>query len=160
MTSKDRESIEGTKRAAVEVLLHNSKGPFDNLPRTAGWGYPEPYTRDLLIAVFGIAVTPNPELLETVRNLLLVLAENQSEKGHIPSLVHDRSDRGPSDPTPWFHIAVAIFRKVSGETGFLDDSLKKAMWWMAYQRPTDSYLPGQPPTSDWRDEQWVLGYGL
>ena len=160
MTSKDRESIEGTKRAAVEVLLHNSKGPFDNLPRTAGWGYPEPYTRDLLIAVFGIAVTPNPELLETVRNLLLVLAENQSEKGHIPSLVHDRNDRGASDTKPLFLIAVAIFRKVSGETGFLDDSLKKAMLWMEYQSPTDSYLTGQLPTSDWRDEQWVLGYGL
>src|SRR5690554_3638366 len=145
MTSEDRELIERTKRAAVEVLLHNSEGPFHNLPRTAGWGYSEPYTRDLLIAVFGIAVTHNSELLGTARNMLLVLAENQSEKGHIPSLVHDRNDRGASDTTPLFLIAVAIFRKISGEAAFLDDSLNKALLWMEYQSPTDSYLTGQLP---------------
>ena len=118
MTSKDRESIEGTKRAAVEVLLHNSKGPFDNLPRTAGWGYPEPYTRDLLIAVFGIAVSPELELVETLQNLLVVRAENQCEKGHIPILVHDSNDRVASDTTPVFLIAVAILRRVSGKLTF------------------------------------------
>jgi len=31
---------------------------------------------------------------------------------------------------------------------------------MEYQSPSDRYLIGQQPTSDWRDEQWVLGYGL
>ena len=42
--------IEEAKNAAVEALLHNSHGPYRSLPRTAGWGYPEPYTRDLMIA--------------------------------------------------------------------------------------------------------------
>jgi hypothetical protein len=31
---------------------------------------------------------------------------------------------------------------------------------MEYQSPTNRYLVAQLPTSDWRDEQWVLGYGL
>jgi len=31
---------------------------------------------------------------------------------------------------------------------------------MAYQSPGDRYVVAQEPTSDWRDEQWVLGYGL
>ncbi|UZJ64412.1 glycoside hydrolase 100 family protein [Sphingobacterium sp. KU25419] len=31
---------------------------------------------------------------------------------------------------------------------------------MEYQSPTDQTLVAQQPTSDWRDEQWVLGYGL
>lgn len=45
MTSKDQQLVESAKTAALEVLLHNSKGPFLDLPRTAGWGgYPEPYT--------------------------------------------------------------------------------------------------------------------
>lgn len=160
MTSEDWKPIERAKIAAMEVLRHNAKGPFQDLPRTAGWGYPEPYTRDLLIAVFGIAVSDDKELLQTVRNMLLVLANNQSDRGHIPSLVHNRDDRGASDTTPLFLIAVAIFRKISGEPGFLEIQVKKAVLWMEYQSPTDKYLTGQLPTSDWRDEQWVLGYGL
>ena len=31
---------------------------------------------------------------------------------------------------------------------------------MAYQSPSDRTLVAQEPTSDWRDEQWVMGYGL
>jgi len=31
---------------------------------------------------------------------------------------------------------------------------------MEYQSPSDRCLVAQQPTSDWRDEQWVTGYGL
>ena len=31
---------------------------------------------------------------------------------------------------------------------------------MEYQSPSDRYLVAQQPTSDWRDEQWVMGCGL
>jgi hypothetical protein len=31
---------------------------------------------------------------------------------------------------------------------------------MRYQSPKDTVMVAQLPTSDWRDEQWVLGYGL
>ncbi|WP_437395801.1 glycoside hydrolase 100 family protein [Flagellimonas lutimaris] len=160
MTSENQQLIKSAEAAALEVLLHNSKGPFLNLPRTAGWGYPEPYTRDLLISVLGIAVTNNTELLQTVHNVLLVLAKNQSKKGHIPSLVHDKEDRGSSDTTPLFLIAAGIFKKVAKEPFFLEDAIKKALLWMEYQSPSDRCLVAQLPTSDWRDEQWVLGYGL
>ncbi len=160
MTSENQRLIKSAEAAALEVLLHNSKGPFLNLPRTAGWGYPEPYTRDLLISVLGIATTNNAELLQTVRNVLLMLAQNQSKKGHIPSLVHDKEDRGASDTTPLFLIAAGIFRKVTKEQLFLEDAIKKALSWMKYQSPSDRCLVAQLPTSDWRDEQWVLGYGL
>ncbi|WP_418502527.1 glycoside hydrolase 100 family protein [Flagellimonas sp.] len=160
MTSKDQQLVESAKTAALEVLLHNSKGPFLDLPRTAGWGYPEPYTRDLLISVLGIAATNNAELLQTVRKVLLMLAQNQSKKGHIPSLVHDKEDRGASDTTPLFLIAAVIYGKVAKEPLFLEDAIKKALSWMEYQSPSDRCLAAQLPTSDWRDEQWVLGYGL
>jgi len=160
MKPTDLQEIEEAKKAATEVLLHNSHGPFRGLPRTAGWGYPEPYTRDLMFSVLGIAVTGNKKLLESIRKVLETLASNQTEHGHIPSLVHDSEDRGSSDSTPLFLIGVGIYRKVSGETGFLAGAVEKALTWMEYQSPSDRCMVAQQPTSDWRDEQWVTGYGL
>ncbi len=160
MKSEEWEKIEEAKRAAIEVLLHNARGPFHGLPRTAGWGYPEPYTRDLMFAVLGNAVSGNQKLLDSTRKVLETLEKNQTEHGHIPSLVHDKKDRGASDTTPLFLLAVGIFRKVTGESDFLNNAVEKALNWMEYQSPTDEYLVAQQPTSDWRDEQWVLGYGL
>jgi hypothetical protein len=152
--------IEEAKKAALEVLLHNARGPIHGLPRTAGWGYPEPYTRDLMFSILGIAVSGNQKLLESIRNVLETLAENQTERGHIPSLVHDKDDRGASDTTPLFLLAVGIFRRITGETYFLHEAVEKSLTWMEYQSPSDRYLVAQQPTSDWRDEQWVTGYGL
>ena len=160
MKKEDVQLIELAKGVALEVLLHNAHGPFMGLPRTAGWGYPEPYTRDLMFSILGIAVTENKLLLESIRKVLEKLAENQTERGHIPSLVHDKEDRGSSDTTPLFLLGVGIFRKVTGEKKFLNLAVIKALIWMEYQSPSDRYLVAQQPTSDWRDEQWVTGYGL
>ncbi len=155
-----RQDIEEAKQAAIEVLLHNMHGPYQGLPRTAGWGYPEPYTRDLMISLLGIAVSENKELIESIRRVFETLAKNQTEHGHIPSLVHDKDDLGASDTTPLFLLALCIFRQITGEQNFLQGAAHKALTWMAYQSPADRYLVAQQPTSDWRDEQWVMGYGL
>jgi hypothetical protein len=48
----------------------------------------------------------------------------------------------------------------SGEGRFLETAVQKAMTWMYYQSPSDRIIVAQLPTSDWRDEQWVLGFGL
>ena len=160
MQKTDIQEIETAKKAALEVLLHNAHGPFHGLPRTAGWGYPEPYTRDLLFSILGIAVSKNQVLIDSIRRVLETLAKNQTEKGHITSLVHDKDDRGSSDSTPLFLLATGIFRKMTGEYAFLHDAVEKALTWMSYQSPSDRHLVAQQPTSDWRDEQWVLGYGL
>jgi len=160
MNTENLNEIEKAKTAALEVLLHNSHGPFHGLPRTAGWGYPEPYTRDLMISILGIAVSGDKKLIQSIRNVLETLAKNQTEHGHIPSLVHDADDRGASDTTPLFLLAAGIFRKVSCEPGFLSEAVEKAMLWMDFQSPSDRSLVAQQPTSDWRDEQWVIGKGL
>ncbi len=152
--------FEEAKNAALEVLLHNAHGPYHGLPRTAGWGYPEPYTRDLMFSILGIAVSGNQKLMDSIRKVLETLAGNQTERGHIPSLVHNNEDRGSSDSTPLFLMGVAIFRKTTGEQDFLKEAVDKALTWMEYQSPSDRILVAQQPTSDWRDEQWVLGYGL
>lgn len=152
--------IEEAKTAAIEVLLHNAKGPYQGLPRTAGWGYPEPYSRDLLLSILGIAVSDNDILVARFKKVLKVLAKNQTLNGHIPSLVHDKEDRGSSDTTPLFLMGVGIFRNKFNDYGFLHSAVEKALKWMEYQSPSDRYLVAQQPTSDWRDEQWVLGFGL
>lgn len=160
MNSEDKKLIESAKGTAIEVLLHNAHGTVANLPRTAGWGYPEPYTRDLLISSLGIVASENTELMQSVKNVLVTLADNQSENGQIPSLVHDKNNRGSSDTTPLFLMAIGIFRNLLDEPHFLEDATNKALLWMEYQCPTSHYLIAQQPTSDWRDEQWVPGYGL
>jgi hypothetical protein len=148
------------KQAALDVLLHNARGPFQGLPRVAGWGYPEPYTRDLMISSLGILVSSNERLIRRLRRVLEVLAQNQSPLGHIPSLAHDPGDRGASDTTPLFLLGLGLFHKATGEEDFLADAAEKALQWMDYQSPEDRVMVAQLPTSDWRDEQWVAGYGL
>ncbi|MDY6838382.1 MAG: glycoside hydrolase 100 family protein [Thermodesulfobacteriota bacterium] len=154
------DKVEEAKKAATDVLLHNLRGPYGGLPRTAGWGYPEPYTRDLMIAGLGMLVSGDKRLTGSLRRVLVTLARNQSRHGHIPSLVHDPEDRGASDTTPLFLLTLAVFRKVTGERDFLEVAAEKALTWMDYQSPSDRVMVAQLPTSDWRDEQWVPGFGL
>lgn len=160
MDKKEQRLISSAKAAALKVLLHNNHGPYRGLPRTAGWGYPEPYTRDLLICSLGVIASGDKKLIKSLKRVLETLAANQSKLGYIPSLVHDPDDRGASDTTPLFLMAVGIWRKYSGDEYFLEDEVNKALSWMEHQSPSDNLIVAQMPTSDWRDEQWVIGYGL
>jgi hypothetical protein len=113
-----------------------------------------------MISSLGVLVSGNEKLVKSLHRTLEMLSKNQCKLGHIPSLVHDPEDRGASDCTPLFLMAVGIFRQVTGEQDFLEDAVQKAMKWMEYQSPTARVTVAQLPTSDWRDEQWVVGYGL
>jgi len=113
-----------------------------------------------MIASLGILASGNKTLVARLRRVLEVLARNQSPHGSIPSLVHDADNRGASDTTPLFLLALGWFRLATGEADFLAHAADKALRWMDYQSPEDRVVVGQLPTSDWRDEQWVLGYGL
>ncbi|MDH4203433.1 MAG: amylo-alpha-1,6-glucosidase [Phycisphaerae bacterium] len=160
MNRDDKKLIEEAKAAALKVLLYNAHGPYYGLPRTAGWGYPEPYTRDLMICLLGVLVSEDQKLIGRYKKVLETLAKNRSPNGHIPSLVHDREDRGASDCTPLFLMGVGLYRKATGQTDFLKDAVQESLTWMRYQSPSDRVIVAQLPTTDWRDEQWVLGYGL
>ena len=85
MSKMDIAPYEEAKNAALEVLLHNRKGPYQGLPRTAGWGYPEPYTRDLMIASLGILATGNELLIASLK------ANNSLTRSRIcPCKIHFR----------------------------------------------------------------------
>lgn len=160
MNKTKRALVDEAKATALQVLLHNAHGPFCDLPRTAGWGYPEPYTRDLMISSLGILASGNNGLLSQLRRVFESLAKYQTPHGHIPSLAHSSKALGASDTTPLFLLALSFYRQVTGEADFLADAAQKALLWMKFQSPEDNVLVGQLPTSDWRDEQWVLGFGL
>jgi hypothetical protein len=153
-------AVDQAVQAAREVLYNNLRGDLQGLPRTAAWGYPEPYTRDLLLSSLAALVTKDKELMASLRQVLKSLAENQTPLGHIPSLVHDSEHLGASDTTPLFLVAVAMYRRATGEKDFLERATAKALTWMEYQSPDNGVLVAQQPTTDWRDEQWVAGYGL
>ena len=115
MDEKSIVSIDRAKEAALGILLHNAQGPFQGLPRTAGWGYPEPYTRDLMISALGFLATGNEELAEALKRTLMALASNQTTRGLIPGLAHDPADRGSSDTTPLFLFGLALYRKSANQ---------------------------------------------
>ncbi|HYQ25780.1 MAG TPA: glycoside hydrolase 100 family protein [Polyangiaceae bacterium] len=152
--------VEAARVAAIGVLEHNAFGPYAGLPRTAGFGYPEPYTRDLMISLPGFLLTHKPELGQQMRKTLEALAQNQTQHGHIPSLAHDPENLGASDTTPLFLFGLGVFRRASSEPHFLEPAAQKAITWMRYQSPNDRVIVAQLPTTDWRDEHWVSGYGL
>jgi len=153
-------AVEAARCAAIDVLEHNAFGPFAGLPRTAGFGYPEPYTRDLMISLPGFLLSGKPALREQMRNTLTALARNQTRRGHIPSLAHDPHNLGASDTTPLFLFGLAVFRRALAEPEFLEAAAQKAIDWMHHQAPDDRVLVAQLPTTDWRDEHWVYGHGL
>jgi glycogen debranching enzyme len=152
--------VEDAKQAALAVLLNNARDGRGGLPRTAAWGYPEPYTRDLLIGALGTLVSGNEELVASLRRVLEALAHHQSPLGHIPSLVDVPEDRGASDTTPLFLIALGMYQRFTNDPEFLASAAQRAHLWLCYQSPEDKVILTQDPTSDWRDEQWVEGSGL
>lgn len=160
MTPEDAAAVAAMEEAALEVLHHNQIGPYGGLMRTAGWGYPEPYTRDLMISSLGILASGDQPLIDALRRVLSALAQIQTAQGHIPSLASDPYDTGASDTTPLFLVGLALYRRVTGESRFLEESGRKSLAWLRSQSPDETPLLAQQPTSDWRDEQWVLGYGL
>jgi hypothetical protein len=153
-------AVDQAVQVAREVLYNNMQGNYHGLPRAAAWGYPEPYTRDLLISSLAALVTEDKELMASLRQVLKALAENQTPLGHIPSLAHNAEQLGASDTTPLFLVVVAMYRRVTGEKNFLEQAAQKALTWMEYRSPEKNTLVDQQPTTDWRDEQWVAGYGL
>src|SRR5258708_18552221 len=103
-----KSNVEAARQAAIAVLDHNAVGPLAGLPRTAGFGYPEPYTRDLMIALPGFLLSDRPGLREPMRKTLQALANHQTRHGHIPSLAHDPNNLGASDTTPLFLFGLAV----------------------------------------------------
>ena len=117
-------AVATAKQAALEVLHHNMRGPFSGLPKSAGWGYPEPYTRDCLICGLGILVSGNERLIASSDDCAIRLPETKRFTGTFHSLVHDPENRGASDTTPLFLMVLSFFRKATGDADFLSNAMR------------------------------------
>lgn len=53
----------------MDVPLHNASGPYEGLPRTVGWGYPETLHPGSPISSLGIFASGNEELFHLLRTL-------------------------------------------------------------------------------------------
>jgi hypothetical protein len=53
-----------------------------------------------------------------------------------------------------------LYRKSANQPKLLDGATQNALKWMQYQSPDDMAMVSQLPAGDWRDEQWVMGFGL
>jgi len=124
--SAGMEEIARAKGAAMEVLLNNIRGPCQGLPRTAAWGYPEPYTRDMMVSALGFLSSGHPGLRDALRRVLMSLARTQTPHGHIASLAHDPKDLGASDTTPLFLFGLGLYRKVTGDKRFLRNAVHES----------------------------------
>jgi hypothetical protein len=113
-----------------------------------------------MISALGFLATGNEQLADALERTLVALANNQTPHGHIPSLAHDPDNRGASDSTPLFLFGLALYRISRNQPDFLLEAAEKSWRWMQYQSPDDRVMVAQLPTSDWRDEQCVMGYGL
>jgi hypothetical protein len=112
-----------------------------------------------MFSILGIAVSENQKLMMSIRKVLETLGKKSDRTWSYPFAGARQRRSWASDTTPLFLLGVGIFRKATGEHDFLQDAVEKALTWMEYQSPSDRYLVAQQPTSDWRDEQWVTGYG-
>ena len=114
-----------------------------------------------MISILGIGVTDNQVLLGGIKRVL----ENSGRQSNrtrpypFPGFM-TRTMWEPAIPRLYFCWCWVFSESCQIHPDFLADSAQKALQWIAYQSPVDRYLVAQQPTSDWRDEQWVMGYGL
>jgi len=74
------------------VLLHNAL----TIPGTSaygGMGISGAVNKGFDVFILRIAVSENQKLIESIRRVLETLAQNQTEHGHIPSLVRRRGSK-------------------------------------------------------------------
>lgn len=113
-----------------------------------------------MISSLGVLASGDEKLIDSISTDLEALAKNQSSHGLVPGLIDNPDDLGATDTTPLFLLGLEVFRQVSGKRNYLEDASRAAYTWMKYQSPFNNGIIAQLPTTDWRDEQWVFGYGL
>ena len=92
------------------MLLHNAL----TIPGTStygGMGISGAVNKGFDVFILRIVVSENQKLIESIRRVLETLAQNQTEHGHIPSLVHDEEDRRSSDTSLCFCWVLAFLEK-------------------------------------------------
>ena len=123
-------------------------------------GYNMVFARDSMIMSLGASLLDNKKLKDTIKNSLITLAINQSQKGQIPNAVDKYSNRKPHidymslDSSLWFIIGNYNYMKRYKDYSLFNKHKKNIelifSWLDALDTGEDS-MPEQLPTTDWQD---------
>ena len=169
----DRELLAECYREALGLLRENST-PGGVLAssrngKSAGRHYDSIFGRDASICALGMAVSGEPDLIQSARDGLFTLARHQAPNGQIPKYVKPELGEvdfwylGCIDATLWWLIAVRFLDRVLPE-GRLGEELApqvaRALRWLECQEHQVWYLLQQNESSDWADVMPRTGYVL
>ncbi|HJV65001.1 MAG TPA: glycoside hydrolase 100 family protein [Geomonas sp.] len=137
--------------------------------KSIGRHYASIFGRDASICALGMAVSGNPELVESARKSLFTLAHHQAPNGQIPKFVKPESGEvdfwyaGCIDATLWWLIAIKFMDRLEpgGKLGKqLAGRVELALRWLQCQEHQIWYLLQQGEASDWADIMPRSGFVL
>ncbi|MFW6168974.1 MAG: amylo-alpha-1,6-glucosidase [Planctomycetota bacterium] len=132
--------------------------------------YQRVWSRDSIIMGLAALLSGDPELVQTFRNSLITLANNQGPHGEIPSNVDPYTGRvsyggmaGRVDADLLFVIGCGEYWKETGDDGFIDRMfpvIEKVIFLLGCWEFNNRGLLYVPQTGDWADEYLQHGYVL
>ncbi len=153
---KDITDLAYTKAVECIERCSNKAGIFASGGKD---GYNAVWSRDSMITSLGASLVKKNKFKEVIKASMNTLKEGQSVNGQIPNCVDKYSNRPPHvdfktiDSSMWYIIGNYMFKERFGDIFFnpKNDSVKKALSWLACQDVGENGLLGQLPTSDWQD---------
>ncbi len=121
-------------------------------------GYNAVWARDSMISFLGASLIKDKSFKNTFKQSLILLGNNQSEKGQIPNCVDKFSRRKPHvdfasiDSSLWYIIGHFSYRKRYNDNSlFNKQKIQKAFNWLQCQDFGEKGMLTQLPTTDWQD---------
>lgn len=134
--------------------------------------YKRIWARDGVITGLAALLDGNKKLIETFRQTLISLAENQHDLGHIPSNVHFKENKteisfgglaGRVDTISWFVIGVCNYAKLQKDTSFIEQfkpNIEKCFRLLDCWEFNNNHLLYVPKSGNWADEYITEGHIL
>ncbi|MFL1895221.1 glycoside hydrolase 100 family protein [Aquimarina sp. 2-A2] len=156
---------------AVDLLhkVSTPKGFLASSENTAN--YQRIWARDGVICGLAALLDGNEELINTFKNTLITLADNQHALGHIPSNVFfDEKQKtevsygglaGRVDTISWFIIGVCNYSSSQRDSSFLDrmyPHIKKGLKLLEAWEFNNNHLIYVPRSGNWADEYITEGH--
>lgn len=131
--------------------------------------YTRVFGRDAAICALGQAVSNDPELRQSARAGLALLAQHQAENGQIPKYVDPSGKEtdfwylGCIDATLWWLIALRFYTRQAPDPDLelmVQPNVERALTWLRCQEHPRLYLLQQNEASDWADIMPRSGFVL
>ncbi len=123
-------------------------------------GYHGVWARDSMITLIGASTDSDPLFKAQFKKSLITLEKHQSKMGQIPNAILKLDIKKPQvdfksiDSSLWFVIGEYIYKERTKSKHLFnqhEDSIKKAIRWIAYRDVGEDVTLEQLPTTDWED---------